>query len=148
MMGRHVWMEVETYGDSRKVVKSVFIFIYTPIISISLASKLSTLRIELLARYQYPPSHCCSFRCRIYSYFRKNGDLGIPPLGPGYGTGTFKTTESKIRKNDSCKPRNLEGGTQVVGDVNLMTRSCLDMDLGVGQETGCEQADRGTEQIT
>ena len=32
-------MEVETCGDSCKVVKSVFIFIYTPVISISLASK-------------------------------------------------------------------------------------------------------------
>ena len=27
---RQVWMEVETCGESRKVVKSVLIFIYTP----------------------------------------------------------------------------------------------------------------------
>ena len=47
---RQVWMEVETCGESRKVVKSVLIFIYTPVISLSLASKFSqpsTQRIEL-----------------------------------------------------------------------------------------------------
>jgi len=54
-----VWMEVETCGNSWKVVKSVLIFIYTLVISISLASKLSMLRIELLARYRYLVSHCC-----------------------------------------------------------------------------------------
>ena len=43
-------MEVETCGESRKVVKSVLIFIYTPAITPSLASKFSqprTQRIEL-----------------------------------------------------------------------------------------------------
>ena len=43
-------MEVETCGESRKVVKSVLIFIYTPVISLSLVSKFSkrdTQRIEL-----------------------------------------------------------------------------------------------------
>ena len=47
---RQVWMEVETCGESRKVVKSVLIFIYTPVISPSLVSKFSkpvTQRIEL-----------------------------------------------------------------------------------------------------
>ena len=47
---RQVWMEVETCGESRKVVKNVLIFIYTPVISLSLASKFSqpsTQRIEL-----------------------------------------------------------------------------------------------------
>jgi len=39
---RHVWMGVGTCGDCWKVVKSVLIFIYTPVISISLASKPST----------------------------------------------------------------------------------------------------------
>ena len=36
---RQVWMEAETCGESRKVVKSILIFIYTPVISLSLASK-------------------------------------------------------------------------------------------------------------
>ena len=71
MMRRHVWMGVETCGDSWKVVKSVLIFIYTPIISISLVSNPSTLRIELLVDHPYPPSHYCFLRCRICSYFRK-----------------------------------------------------------------------------
>ena len=75
MMRRHVWMGVETCGNSRKAVKSVLIFIYAPVISISSASKPSTLRIELLTRYHYPPSHCCSFRCRIYSYFRNHNGV-------------------------------------------------------------------------
>ena len=47
---RQVWMEVGTCGESRKIVKSVLIFIYTPAISLSLASKFSkpdTQRIEL-----------------------------------------------------------------------------------------------------
>ena len=47
---RQVWMEVETCGESRKVVKSVLIFIYTSVISLSLWSKFSqpsTQRIEL-----------------------------------------------------------------------------------------------------
>ena len=39
MMRRHVWIGVGTCGDSWKVVKGVLIFIYTPVISISLASK-------------------------------------------------------------------------------------------------------------
>ena len=60
MKRRHVWMELETCGDSWKVVKNVLIFIYTPVISLSLANKPSTQRIELLALY-HPPSHCCPF---------------------------------------------------------------------------------------
>ena len=40
-------MKVETCGDSWKVVKSVLIFIYAPVVSISLASKPSTQRKEL-----------------------------------------------------------------------------------------------------
>ena len=43
-------MEVETCGESRKVVKSVLIFIYTPVIFFSLVNKFSkpaTQRIEL-----------------------------------------------------------------------------------------------------
>ena len=51
-------------------------------------------------------------------------------------------------RNRSCKPRNLESGTPVVGDVNSMTQFCLVMDPGVRRETGCEQAGRGTGQIT
>ena len=47
VMRRHVWMEVETSCDSWEVVKSFLIFIYTPVISISLASKPSMQRIEL-----------------------------------------------------------------------------------------------------
>ena len=60
---RQVWMGVETYGESRKVV-----------ISLSLASKFSkpdTQRIELpyLTCYRYPLSHCCPLRCRICPIF-------------------------------------------------------------------------------
>ena len=43
-------MEVETCGESRKIVKSVLIFIYAPVISLSLVSKFSkpdTQRLEL-----------------------------------------------------------------------------------------------------
>ena len=56
MMKRRVWVEVQTCGDSWKVVKSVLIFIYAPVISISLVCKLSTQKWNYLARY--PPSHC------------------------------------------------------------------------------------------
>jgi len=42
VMRRQVWMEVETCGDCWTVEESVLIFIYTPVISISLASKPST----------------------------------------------------------------------------------------------------------
>ena len=45
-----MWVEMETCGESRKVVKSVLIFIYTPVICLSLVSKFSKLvtqRIEL-----------------------------------------------------------------------------------------------------
>ena len=31
MRRRHTWMKVETCGDSWKAVKSVLIFIYTPV---------------------------------------------------------------------------------------------------------------------
>jgi len=37
VMRKHVWMEVETCGDSWKVVENVLIFIYTLVISPSLA---------------------------------------------------------------------------------------------------------------
>ena len=40
-------MEVETCEESWKVVKSILIFVYKPVISLSLASELSTQRIEL-----------------------------------------------------------------------------------------------------
>ena len=46
-------------GDSWKVVNGVLIFIYTPVISLSLASKPSTLRIELsysLSLSSLPPT--------------------------------------------------------------------------------------------
>ena len=55
---RQVWMEVETCGESRKVVKSVLIFTYTPVISLSLASKFSkpdTQRIEPPYSLSLPP---------------------------------------------------------------------------------------------
>ena len=62
VMRRHVWMEVETCGDCWTVEESVFIFIYIPVISFSLVSKLSTQnRPTYLARYHYSSSHCCPF---------------------------------------------------------------------------------------
>ena len=54
---RHVWIKVETCGDCRKVMKSVLFFIYTPVISISLASKPNTQnRPILLAIIILPPT--------------------------------------------------------------------------------------------
>ena len=54
---RHVWIKVETCGDCRKVMKSVLISTYTPVISISLASKPSAQnRPILLAIIILPPT--------------------------------------------------------------------------------------------
>ena len=64
-------MEVETCGDSWKVVKSVLIFIYTPAISLSLVSKPSTQRIELPYSLSLSSLPLLPFRCRICSYFVK-----------------------------------------------------------------------------
>jgi len=55
-------------GDSWKVVKSVLIFIYTPGISLSLASKLSTLRIDLSCSLSLSSLPLLPFRYRICSY--------------------------------------------------------------------------------
>ena len=69
---RQVWMEVETCGESRKVVKSVLIFIYTPVISLSLASKFSkpdTQRIKLPYSLSLSPLTLCPLRCRICPIF-------------------------------------------------------------------------------
>ena len=65
-------MEVETCGESRKVVKSVLIFIYTPVISFSLVSKFSkpaTQRIELPYSLSLSSLPLLPFRCRICSLF-------------------------------------------------------------------------------
>jgi len=52
--------EVEMCGDGWKTENSVLLLIYTPVITVSLASNSST-NIPLVARYHYPLSHCCSF---------------------------------------------------------------------------------------
>ena len=53
----HVWMGVETCGDCWMAEESVLIFIYTPVISISLASKPNTQnRPILLAIIILPPT--------------------------------------------------------------------------------------------
>ena len=69
---RQVCMEVETCGESRKVVKSVLIFIYTLVISLSLVSKFSkpaTQRIELPYSLSLSSLPLLPFRCRICSLF-------------------------------------------------------------------------------
>ena len=68
MMKRHVWMEAETCGDSWKAAKSILIFIYTSVISISLAGKPSTQRIELFCSLSLSSLPLLPFRCRICSY--------------------------------------------------------------------------------
>ena len=65
-----MWMEVEIGGDFWEVVKNVLIFIYTPVISLSLASK------PKYAENRTPCSLSSSvplllFWCHISSYFRK-----------------------------------------------------------------------------
>ena len=73
-------MEVEMCGDSWKVVKSVLIFIYTPVISISLASKPSTQRIELpysLSLFSLP---LLPIRRRVCSYFADNCPMSEPSI--------------------------------------------------------------------
>jgi len=47
-------------GDGWKAENGVLLFIYTPVITVSLASNSST-NIPLVARYHYPLSHYCSF---------------------------------------------------------------------------------------
>ena len=60
-------MRVETRGDSWKVVKRVLIFIYTPVIFISLASKQA--KIELSCLLSLSSVSLLHFQCRICSYF-------------------------------------------------------------------------------
>ena len=69
MMKRHVWMEVQTRGDSWEVVKSVLIFKYRPVISISLVSRPGTLRIDLSYSLSLSSLPLLPLRCRICSYF-------------------------------------------------------------------------------
>jgi len=51
---------VEMCGDGWKTENGVLLFIYTSVITVSLASNSST-KILQVARYHYPLSHCCSF---------------------------------------------------------------------------------------
>ena len=70
-------MKVESYGDFGKFVKSLMIFIYTAVVSISLVSKTSTPGIELCCSLSLSSLSLLLFWCRICSYFvhymRKNG---------------------------------------------------------------------------
>jgi len=52
--------EVEMCGDGWKTEDGVLLFIYTSVITVSLASNSST-KILQVARYHYLLSHCCSF---------------------------------------------------------------------------------------
>ena len=52
--------EVEMCGDGWKTENGVLLFIYTSVITVSIASNSST-NIPQVARYHYPLSHCCSF---------------------------------------------------------------------------------------
>jgi len=51
---------VEMCGDGWKTENGVLLFIYTSVITVSLASNSST-KILQVARYHYLLSHCCSF---------------------------------------------------------------------------------------
>jgi len=52
--------EVEMCGDGWKTENGVLFSIYTPVITVSLASNPCTTNILLVARYHYPLSHYCS----------------------------------------------------------------------------------------
>jgi len=62
-------MKVQSYGDFGKFVKSLTIFIYTAVISISRVSKTSTQGIELFCSLSLSSLPLCLIRCRICSYF-------------------------------------------------------------------------------
>ena len=51
---------MEMCGDGWKTENGVLLFIYTSVITVSLASNSST-NIPLVARYHYPLFYCCSF---------------------------------------------------------------------------------------
>ena len=61
-------MGVETCDDSWKVVKSISIFIYSPVISISLASKPSR-RIDISCSLSLSSLPLLPLQRRICSYF-------------------------------------------------------------------------------
>ena len=52
--------KVEMCGDGWKTENGVSLFIYTFVITVSLASNSST-NLPLVTRYHYPLSHYCSF---------------------------------------------------------------------------------------
>jgi len=58
---RHLPKEVEMCGDGWKTENGVLLSIYTPVITVSLASNPRTTNIPLVACYHYPLSHYCSF---------------------------------------------------------------------------------------
>jgi len=70
-------MKVGSCGDFGKFVKSLMIFIYTAVISISVVSKTSTQRIELCCSLSLSSLPLLLIWCRICSDFvnhvRKNG---------------------------------------------------------------------------
>jgi len=60
---------VEMCGDGWKTENGVLLFIYTSVITVSLASNSST-KILQVARYHYPLSPIVAFFwCRICAYF-------------------------------------------------------------------------------
>ena len=62
-------MEVETCGDCWKAVKSLLIFIYAPVISVSLTKKPSTLRIDVSCSLSLSSLPLLPFRCRLFLLF-------------------------------------------------------------------------------
>ena len=53
---------------------------------------------------------------------------GYRHLSLVYGTRTFESAESKMWGNGFYKPRNLEAGALVVGEMNLMGQFCFAME--------------------
>jgi len=79
---RHLRKEVEMCGDGWKTENGVLLFIYTPVITVSLASNSST-NLPLVACYHYPLSHCCSFGAvfALISFSGMAGDCWVSNRG-------------------------------------------------------------------
>ena len=84
--------EVEMCGDGWKTENGVLLFIYIPVITVSLESNSST-NIPLVARYHYPLSHYCSFGAVVALISFSAGLFAPPPDAPSLGLGRAESRD-------------------------------------------------------
>jgi len=105
--------EVEMCGDGWKTENGVLLFIYTPVITVSLASNSFT-NIPLVARYHYPLSHYCSFGA-VFALISFRGEVTLNPKSESVKLLDFKRLGVEVPEP---KPGVSEGERDYIGEIS------------------------------